>query len=300
MPIDTEGSAPYAPTHAVVKVLNSYRDSLPSEAPVTLNTLTRLGVTESIQARTLQALKTLDLVADDGTPKPDFVAFKRAPHDKYLEVFAQVLRRAYAPVFEITGSDLAQKSREQIHDAFRTYKPETLQDRMVNLFMGLCGYAGLIEEAPTRKPARPGRRAPRTLAVTAMARSAAVPRVSATPVGMQPERSTPKSDHGDTTTLELRSGGSVTLTLRVNLLNLDSRDRKFVLDLVDKVKEYQKHPALSPGLSIPMGQVDTEMFNQIFDAVGGKSSAGGDRVHTDAESRVQTEAPPEGSGEGPS
>jgi hypothetical protein len=154
MALGDGGIAPYAPTHAVTKVLDAFRASLPADGPITQNTLTRLGVPTTIQPRTLQALRILDLVDEEGRPTQDFVAFKHAPHDKYKGVLAEMLRRAYAPVFTIVGADPKAKTRLQITDAFLTYTPSTLRARMVSLFMGLCEYVGLLDKSSTRTPAK--------------------------------------------------------------------------------------------------------------------------------------------------
>lgn len=43
---------------------------------------------------------------------------------------------------------------------------------------------------------------------------------------------------GDTYTVDLKSGGSVSVVVKVNLFGLTTEDRNFVIDLVDKLKGY--------------------------------------------------------------
>jgi hypothetical protein len=49
---------------------------------------------------------------------------------------------------------------------------------------------------------------------------------------------------GTATTIKLRSGGSITLTLSIDLFNLTGEDRGFVLGLVDSLAAYAKTNAV--------------------------------------------------------
>ena len=48
------------------------------------------------------------------------------------------------------------------------------------------------------------------------------------------------SSKGQTQTVELKSGGSVAITVDVDLITLDQSDRNFVFELIDKFKSYGK------------------------------------------------------------
>jgi hypothetical protein len=143
------GPGPFAPTGAVVAVIERYRDrGLP--APIDADTLVRAGLTtESLASRTVQSLKLLDLLDDALQPTADLVALEKAPSDEFKGRLAAVLRTAYADVFKFV--DPAADSYERIHDQFRPYKPPSLRDRMTTLFLGLCEYAEIIPEGRTRE-----------------------------------------------------------------------------------------------------------------------------------------------------
>jgi hypothetical protein len=148
--------APYAPAAAVIKVLETYRDTGLGGRPITTDLVARLSVGDSIAPRVVSTLTILDLIDEEGVPTDDLVAFKQATSDAYKSVLAEVLFSAYEPVFAITGRDLSGKTPSQIEDAFRTYRPDSLRKRMVTLFTGLCIYAGIVEGTLTDPDSRPG------------------------------------------------------------------------------------------------------------------------------------------------
>jgi hypothetical protein len=54
------------------------------------------------------------------------------------------------------------------------------------------------------------------------------------------EERKPNGDEGTKKTINLNSGGTVTVSLDVNLLELKGNDRKFVFELIDKLTEYEE------------------------------------------------------------
>lgn len=145
MAIEPDGAAPYAPPTAVLALLDFDRKKgLPT--PVTLDTIVRVGVSESLAPRTLNALRILDLIADDGMPTATMVGLRKASTEDFAKQLGDVVRAAYAEIFKFCtpGED----DVEKIRDAFRPFTPFGMRDRMVTLFLGLCAAAGIIDEAP--------------------------------------------------------------------------------------------------------------------------------------------------------
>ncbi len=151
MAVTKDKSAPYAPASAILDVIERYRNrGLPS--PVNSEVLGRAGIADSLIARTLQALQTLDLIDGDGKPTDTLDGLRLAPEAEYKERLVDWLNGVYADV--IAFVDPAKDDDVKVRDAFRSYQPAAQQPRMVTLFLGLCAAAGLAPEKSSQ-PRRP-------------------------------------------------------------------------------------------------------------------------------------------------
>jgi hypothetical protein len=227
--------APYAPTDAVVTVIEKYRETGLGGTVITVELLNRLGMGDEVARRTVLSLKMLELLDDEARPTANLIAIKQASSEAYRGLFAQQLYDLYGTVFAILGKDPAENTASQIEDAFRTFRPDSLRKRMVTLFLGLCQYSGIIADVPKSKPGPKG-------GITRKPRPAGAGRTPPPPPPPPPTTS-----NGDSYTVDLRSGGVVTLGVSVKLFDLTTEDREFVLGLIDKVKEYGSQKALLPG-----------------------------------------------------
>lgn len=139
----TEQRMPYAPPSAVLSVIRRYRErGLPE--PVTVKNLQQIQVSEGNAPRTLQALKLLGLLNDEGYPTDTFVQLSKAKPPEYPDALAEIIRVPYRPIFTIV--DPAQDDYEAIDNAFWGYPPRGQRQRMIRLFLDLCVEAGLMSK----------------------------------------------------------------------------------------------------------------------------------------------------------
>lgn len=153
MAIETGGPAPYAPPATVLHVLDRWRN-LRMSTPFTTDVLERAGVTASLAPRTLQALKLLDLLSENGAPTEAMQDLSTARSDEVASRLEAVLRAAYEDVFAFV--DLENDPYERVEDAFRNYTPRGQRPRMVTLFLGLCEAAGLKVPQPGARKKKSG------------------------------------------------------------------------------------------------------------------------------------------------
>jgi Family of unknown function (DUF5343) len=249
MTLQPHGPGAYAPPKAVIGALERWRDR-GFQVPITAETLVRAGVTtESLAPRTLQTLKLLGFVTDDGDPTDEFRDLQKVASDQYQERLASLLRVAYADV--LAHADPAQDDLDRITDQFRFYDPASLRDRMVTLFIGLAEYAGIISTARAREvTGRRGAGRAKAATRTAPARSPAPkPQPQSSGNGVASPAPAPagvRTPGGDSRSLTLRSGGTVTLTVSLNVFDLSREDREFVWGLIDKMRKYEQEAAQQP------------------------------------------------------
>lgn len=144
----TDGPAPYTAPTAVTGLIDAYRER-GLQTPFTTDVLIKAGVSETLAPRTLQSIKLLGLVSEDGEPTQQFVDLRKAGEAEFQARLQEILRDAYAEVFSFV--DPALDSPARVRDAFRSYTPVGQQERMVTLFLGLCEYAGLTPPNPERQ-----------------------------------------------------------------------------------------------------------------------------------------------------
>ncbi len=151
MTVRLTGPVPYAPPQAVLKVI-ARRRGQGSSAPLTKENVAQAGVAESLAPRTLTALRQLGLVDEWGEPSASFKTLLAAPEEEFRNRLAEVLREAYAEVFE--WADPATDPPSRIREAFERATPHGQRPRMATLFYGLCKAAGIVDAMPTRSPVR--------------------------------------------------------------------------------------------------------------------------------------------------
>lgn len=152
MPVTVDQPAPYAPASAILELIERHRNKgLPQV--VDADVLARAGISDSLIPRTLQALKTLDLLTEDGRPSQVFEGIRLAPTAEYQQRLTEWLNAAYADALSYV--DPATDDEVAMRDAFRKYIPTGQQARMVTLFMGLFTAAGVM---PQRAKAAPPKR----------------------------------------------------------------------------------------------------------------------------------------------
>jgi hypothetical protein len=145
---------PYGPPANIKTILEFWRNrNMPEQ--VSKEWLTRIGLSPNLTSQNLLALRYLNLIDENGYTTSVAERLRVARSDEYQTVLQEIIRTAYAKIFEFT--DPSKDSKTRITDQFRQEQPSAQRPRMVTCFIGLCAMAGiqLKESPPTRSETQP-------------------------------------------------------------------------------------------------------------------------------------------------
>jgi len=242
---DTRG--PYASTGSIIKVIEKHRQV--GLQIMSLGRLQQIGITEALAPRTLQSLTFLGFYDDDGLVTPEFDALRHAQEHDFKPRLAALLREAYAPILEVL--DPATATPLDVENAFRGhgYRPTGQLPRMVQLFMGLMIYAGVMPE--DRRKASPSGSRPQGGRTSGGAGGKEDVAIDAGPGNAVREtrRETPppaRNNQGggftqtdrNTFVLLMPSGPEMTLMVKMDVMRTSIEDRNFIFKIVDELREF--------------------------------------------------------------
>lgn len=190
------------------------------------------------QSIVLAALNSLGLRDPSGQVTDRLENLVKADADKRKAIFTDMLNEYYAPVLAL-GMNATQ---QQLIDAFRELgvNPGDTTRKAVAFFLGAAKYSGVPVSRHWKVPRVPSsgtrRRTPDPGSAGA---------TGTTGSGLNPAITLPTGS-ANTRTVQLLSGGTVTLTVSVDLFDLSGDDQKFVLGLVQELKDYGGSPAPAP------------------------------------------------------
>jgi hypothetical protein len=187
----------------------------------------------SVQAQLLTGLRFLGLIAGDGKPTEALRALAVKDEVERKKQIAKVLKASYPDLFAL---DLAKTTpgelREQMMKSYNVTGDTT--ERAVRFFVAAAEYAGIPLSALIAKGKVTGNGA-------AKRRRAPRPRRNLNPPPPSPPN-TPTAA-GESKSVSLVSGGTLTISASLGFFKLSQKDRTFVFELIDKLDAYAaEHP----------------------------------------------------------
>lgn len=208
-----------------------------------------MGMAGGTQTHLLAALSTFGLIGEHRQVTPRLVEAAHLSDAQRPAFFATLLHEVYP--HQIVLAD-THATADQLAESFREltgYQGSTLR-KAITFFLNMARYADVPLSPYFRAPAQAtgsGRpRAPRKTAAPAPKTTATPP---AAPGSIQTEGGAMAA--AEARTVQLRSGGTVTVACSTSFLSLSRQDRDFVFNLVDQLMEYQERP--SPSAEVPDG-----------------------------------------------
>ncbi len=181
------------------------------------------------KGQVISAFKFLGLIDSQGVPDP-LLTKLALNKDTRKETLKLIIKERYP---NITENDLATMSPGHLDTK--------LSDKSYNVSGGtkqkarafLLKAAAFSDMSLSKLLTAKGPRGPRKGGKKALTNGKLVP----PPVVKKDEGGQPT---GTQKTIQLGNGGSLTLSLDVNILELKGKDRIFVFDLIDKIEDYEK------------------------------------------------------------
>ncbi len=202
--------APYVPFRTFLTALEGLQAGLPNQVDRSLWP----SLSGAAQGQLLAAFRFLALVDEDHRPTAVLRELAAAPETRQ-RVLRRVVEKAYP---ELLALELTRTSPRQLEEAVRRYgySGATLR-KAVSFFLQAASYAELPMSVLLRKKTRRGgtRRA-------------------------APRHAPAKTATGESRSLRLRSGGTLTLLMDLKFPELSREDREFVFGLLDEMAAYER------------------------------------------------------------
>jgi hypothetical protein len=197
------------------------------------------GQAGGVQSQLLAALKFLDLIDDDGKPTRSLQSLADADSENARkEQFKKILETQYSKLFAL---DLTKTTPGELAETMGASYNVTGDTRAkaIRFFIAAVSWLNipmskLLLKGTPNAPNTTGT-APRRRRVAARTRGNAD---EETEDDDESEDETPPSS-GTARTVNLQSGGTLTISVSLDVLRLSSSDRQFVFGLIDKLEEYE-------------------------------------------------------------
>lgn len=195
----------------------------PRALPPRIDRSMMIGMAGGTQSHLIQAMKQFRLIGDSNEVLPRLVAMTRGD-EGFTDGMREILLELYGPQLELARQ---QATPAQLTESFvrSGYTGSTLR-KAITFFL----HAAKAAEVPLSPHFRPPRAAPPATRNRRTKPKPTAPSGFETPVSV-----TPAESH----TIDLSSGGTITLSCTTSFLSLTREDREFLFDLVDRLKEYQ-------------------------------------------------------------
>ena len=187
------------------------------------------------QANLMSTLKAFDLVDQEQRVQPALVALTEADDEGRKPLLAEIIRRQYGAALTVSDSN---GTASQLDQCFRESYGVTGADtvrKSVTFFLHAARMAG-VPLSPHFKSTRSGQGAP------GQPRKRATQRKSKNGSSRPGSVANQQSEPLDAYRLEvnLSTGGTMTLIVNVDPINLRGDDRIFFYDIVDRMTDYEQ------------------------------------------------------------
>ena len=206
-----------------------------AELPNVIDKTVFIGMSFSNQNQLFTGMRFLGLIDDKNRPTPDLEALATQDEAARKHKLKEIIQHRYAELFALNlkktpPDELDKKMAESYSVSGLT------RDRAVRFFVGAAKYLN-IEMSPLLA-GKTANGSPRGAVKKRVQRKQTFSSAG-TPFNQGESTGTSK-------TVRLQSGGTLTLSATLDLFSLNTDDRKFVFELIDKLDGYQQPVPMRP------------------------------------------------------
>lgn len=217
------------PPYIAHKTFINFINGLTQAMPARIDKSIMRSLAGSTQGQLMATIKYFDLIEADGTPKGALSKLVESEGDERKKLFAEMVKRSYAFVFK-SDLDLQKATTSQVEELF-TAEGVTGETRRkaFSFFLALCKDSDIKLSSHIKVPKGvPGTRRQKTRSGGGSGESLTETIVVNPPTS------------GTTKTIQLKSGGQLTLSISVDLWELSDEDRDFVFGLISTIKAHER------------------------------------------------------------
>jgi hypothetical protein len=227
---DKKTAAPYTAWTTLKNVLDGFSRHMPNR----IDKSVFQNQSGSVQAQLILSLRFLQFIEEDGKPTDALLKFAAAKDESEKKALLSAqLRTTYPDLFAL---DLMKTTPDQFAAKITGSYGVTgeTRDKATRFFLAGAKYAGItVSPLLEKKAAANGSGRKRRPAAKRKPQS-------------EPKHAAAVSGGATSKTVELESGGSVTLAAAVDLFGISETDRDFVFSLVKKLDEYERNRTVAP------------------------------------------------------
>jgi len=235
-----EAQTPFKPPYMSFQTFLTFIEELASRPlPPQIDRSMMASKSGTDQNNLMSALKGFGLITSDNRVEPALVQLATSDETKRNETLAELVRTYYPDPIAVSEQN---GTEGQLIEAFkRSFSLDTVETRRkaITFFLHAARVAG-IPLSPHFPQTRTGSGGPGTPRPKRSPKRKPAPSANGAATS-NPAATQPTHPGGDTYSVSLHSGGSVSVVVSVNLFALSTEDRTFVIDLVDKLKGYPRN-----------------------------------------------------------
>ena len=237
--------AGYAPATTLVNFTNEMAGK-PEMLPPRIDSSIMRGMSGATQSQLLITLRFLGLVeGEDDSTTEAFSALVTMPEDDRKIWFAEAVRRCYPEAMKLSDEGGTSGQLAELFENLYGYRGST-RDKAIRFYLQLAQYGDLKTSPHFAVP----RATPKRGSGSGSGKRARKDRQDS-PTPPAPRNGSAESNvdkaNKTTKTVELRSGGTVTLSYDVDLFEVSDEDQEFVLGLIKELRGYEQRRALPVG-----------------------------------------------------